>query len=220
MKTVTHILAATLVVASVVVSGAASAAVIDFDIRDEHGQVIKYPDQPEETSWDEAYASPGWTGWLDSPGTILPIHPELTGDSYAQIIFGQSMIARTGPMFNGFYPGNILIYILRVPSAVVDLDASWVEFDFGKRFSFHEMDDILGFGVSFYSISDDYGTVGEFMYMRDEFPELSGVITHVQLAYNVPNAPAVPEPETCAMLLAGLGIVGFFARRRRRLTPR
>jgi hypothetical protein len=34
--------------------------------------------------------------------------------------------------------------------------------------------------------------------------------------YNVAtNAPAIPEPETYAMLLAGLGLLGFVARRRK-----
>ena len=33
--------------------------------------------------------------------------------------------------------------------------------------------------------------------------------------FNVGTAPAVPEPETYALMLAGLGIVGFMARRRR-----
>ncbi len=33
--------------------------------------------------------------------------------------------------------------------------------------------------------------------------------------FNVGTAPAVPEPETYALMLAGLGIVGFMARRRK-----
>lgn len=33
--------------------------------------------------------------------------------------------------------------------------------------------------------------------------------------FNVGTAPAVPEPETYALMLAGLGVVGFMARRRR-----
>ena len=36
--------------------------------------------------------------------------------------------------------------------------------------------------------------------------------------YAVANAALVPEPESYAMLLAGLGVVGVIARRRRRIT--
>lgn len=38
-------------------------------------------------------------------------------------------------------------------------------------------------------------------------------ISSISLAYNLPS---VPEPETCAMLLAGLGLVGVAARRQRK----
>ncbi|MDR3323361.1 MAG: PEPxxWA-CTERM sorting domain-containing protein, partial [Zoogloeaceae bacterium] len=40
------------------------------------------------------------------------------------------------------------------------------------------------------------------------------------IVYNSNPAPAVPEPETYAMLLAGLGLVGLIARRRRNLARR
>ena len=33
--------------------------------------------------------------------------------------------------------------------------------------------------------------------------------------FDVTTAPAIPEPETYALMLAGLGVVGFMARRRR-----
>jgi hypothetical protein len=46
------------------------------------------------------------------------------------------------------------------------------------------------------------------------FQTLEGTSTPVQFGFNI-SAVAVPEPETYAMLLAGLGIIGVVARRRR-----
>ena len=38
--------------------------------------------------------------------------------------------------------------------------------------------------------------------------------------YSEPLAAAIPEPETYALMLAGLGAVAFFGRRRQRTTAR
>ncbi|WP_255369678.1 PEP-CTERM sorting domain-containing protein [Nitrosovibrio sp. Nv17] len=45
------------------------------------------------------------------------------------------------------------------------------------------------------------------------FPETTGIVTIDNLSFTVSS---VPEPETYAMLLAGLGLVGFVARRGKR----
>ena len=44
---------------------------------------------------------------------------------------------------------------------------------------------------------------------------LSQTIPAVSAAFAVPAISAIPEPETYAMMLAGLGLLGFVARRRR-----
>lgn len=48
----------------------------------------------------------------------------------------------------------------------------------------------------------------------DEVEKIGGLHAFVQ-AYGLSNVQAVPEPETYAMLLAGLGLIGFTARRRK-----
>jgi hypothetical protein len=68
-------------------------------------------------------------------------------------------------------------------------------------------------GVGFNTVSDssislayDLGTIA------------AGETASFSYAYNmsvVPVTPPIPEPETYAMLLAGLGVIGFMARRRR-----
>ena len=40
--------------------------------------------------------------------------------------------------------------------------------------------------------------------------------TTVRGTAGIPPTPAVPEPETYAMMLAGLGLAGFAARRQRK----
>jgi len=42
----------------------------------------------------------------------------------------------------------------------------------------------------------------------------NGINNHGQIIVTIDGVPAVPEPETYAMLLAGLALIGFMARRR------
>jgi hypothetical protein len=53
---------------------------------------------------------------------------------------------------------------------------------------------------------------------NDEMPpDVSNVqrASHAFINYNAPAIAANPEPETYALMLAGLGVLGFVARRRR-----
>ncbi|TXT22552.1 MAG: hypothetical protein FD134_2457, partial [Gallionellaceae bacterium] len=40
-------------------------------------------------------------------------------------------------------------------------------------------------------------------------------VVRLSVASNIAPPPAVPEPETYAMLLAGLGLLGFVGRRKK-----
>jgi len=73
----------------------------------------------------------------------------------------------------------------------------------------HTIDGIpIDFFGRIYTISNIPGE--QYFSVQFNFPPL-GVVTGMTLAYNLP----IPEPETWAMLLAGLGIVGAVTRRQR-----
>ena len=55
---------------------------------------------------------------------------------------------------------------------------------------------------------------GVYVAFEDQYG--GGDFNYNDLAFSVTNVATVPEPETYAMLLAGLGIVGAIARRRKR----
>jgi len=50
---------------------------------------------------------------------------------------------------------------------------------------------------------------------NDADPELDALVAFNRVDFPDPNVPAVPEPETYAMMLAGLGLVGAITRRRK-----
>lgn len=66
---------------------------------------------------------------------------------------------------------------------------------------------LVGFETLYNYGSSSYSSLHHSLY--DDFNDMEFFVT------NVSRTPAVPEPETYAMLLAGLGIVGMVARRRR-----
>jgi hypothetical protein len=93
-------------------------------------------------------------------------------------------------------------------------DASWLDFGFGQV-ALSAIPGVFIDGVyGTHQIGDfipGYGA-GEGIVVFSATPLVAG-----QFVFGV---PAVPEPETYALLLVGLGLVGFIARRRRNLVRR
>ncbi|CAG1017829.1 hypothetical protein BURC_02526 [Burkholderiaceae bacterium] len=76
----------------------------------------------------------------------------------------------------------------------------------GNQFSLYFYD---GSGDAISSI--DFSTEGTNLNNQG----IPNALSHASLYAGSPIVPGIPEPETYALMLAGLGIVGFMARRRR-----
>jgi hypothetical protein len=233
MKKITHILAATtFVAAAAAFSSAASAATIDFDIGDvpNTGYPVYFPDN-YNYFWRDTPGQPGAWDWVEryfSEQLLVSglsdkwALPELTGPR------AQSGIhSSTG---NVLYPGSrgpetTLSFNLQTGYSIVfDWEASWVGFENGSQYSFNSMYDMSNRSYAADGGADGNSSVtGFWRWYWAESPLGAAMPTHVHLAFQplgVGPTPAVPEPETYAMLLAGLGLVGFVARRRRHLARR
>ncbi|MDR3323652.1 MAG: PEP-CTERM sorting domain-containing protein, partial [Zoogloeaceae bacterium] len=98
----------------------------------------------------------------------------------------------------------------------LDWNASWLDFGAGQ---------VSLSAIPSLRISGTYGlfNIGDFIPYQGTGTSFTvysttGLVSG-QLVFGTP-APAVPEPETYALLLVGLGLVGFIARRRRNLVRR
>jgi hypothetical protein len=78
--------------------------------------------------------------------------------------------------------------------------------EFVPTTSFHQ-------NISQNTAGDAFDSYAWFSLSGQQIVEFGGKISHLDVRNNVPIV-AVPEPETYAMLLAGLGILGFVARRK------
>jgi hypothetical protein len=234
MKIVSQILAATtLVVASVAFSGAANATVIDFDLGDVPYNGGASPNNYNHYYIEEPFSASQWK-WYEnyfSEQSLIPglsdkwVLPELSGNfARARLLTDTGNRWNPGP--NGNY-GN-LHFILR-PGYLIDFnwEESWVSFSDGSQYSFLAMNSLPGLLGTYTGNStgrDPAGSVDTWWkWSMAESPMGDAMPTHVHLSFQplgVGPTPAVPEPETYAMLLAGLGIVGFVARRRRHLVQR
>jgi hypothetical protein len=99
-------------------------------------------------------------------------------------------------------------------NAAIDYDKSWVDFGEG-HFS---LSDFCSFAIC---VTGQKGLPGDNNWSEDRsYFAAAYSDKKVISAQFVVNVPGVPEPETYAMLLAGLGIVGTIARRRSKLDCR
>jgi hypothetical protein len=92
---------------------------------------------------------------------------------------------------------------------IFDFENSWIDYE-GDGLGPISLAQLIETGV--YGEYDAYfmGGAIDGMGWESAFP-----IASVEIAYH-PFTPSVPEPETWGMLLSGLGLVGFIARRRRK----
>jgi hypothetical protein len=248
MKSVAHTLAVTtLVIASTAFSGAVNANVFDFDVKDVQHWDGHDPDFTVEeirkgfvsversigvgtTGSDREEWYQGYQGANSAdPFMTFPALPELADTEY---VYVNTTWSSSGSDF-GYTGVGFSLHLVDTPNEF-DAAASWVEFEDGNRVSFQTLldtrkyDTLKYIGGLYHDSSAPNVWSGQFNWTWTDspfdLPFHNSKPTHIQLAYNLLGTPGVtpsiPEPETYAMLLAGLSLVGVAARRRRNLDCR
>ncbi|MDR3323237.1 MAG: PEP-CTERM sorting domain-containing protein [Zoogloeaceae bacterium] len=125
-----------------------------------------------------------------------------------------------GPGFTEDYMGHIGTHAsgltqqisLRDKFGPIDLSLSWIDYGFGQV-SLDSVGASFSAGSAYNTLAGIYEPIYTYKW------NFEGVIQSASITYAY-GAPAVPEPETYAMLLAGLGLMGVIARRRRNTARR
>jgi len=118
-----------------------------------------------------------------------------------------------GEVFSSQDPFDVVAEISRL--SIFDFNSSFIYFTYGSGVEMKESLAQMITGDSalwFYGASLTFDTLDSSFHLNWSGSSMGYTITRITLAYTYP----IPEPETWAMLLAGLGVVGAVTSRRRK----
>jgi hypothetical protein len=151
----------------------------------------------------------------DSPSFVRPLRS--FGDyRYSAVGFtastsGLYQVTTQAPTYDGYlflYAGS---FDARNPSTNL-LQSS----DDGTNFMNSSLSAQLQAGVNYYAVNTTYSVYSSNAFA---YPNAAGFTTTISGPGSIAPLAAVPEPETYAMLLAGLGLMGYVVRRRKPVKP-
>lgn len=176
-----------------VVSASASATLITFDdiVADPYGSPIA--NGYAGLDWDNFYALPGLGAYTTSPG------------------YGNAVVSQLNTAFNGF--ANPATFSSSTGFSLMSLYVTKAWNDGTTHFDGY-VNNVLTYSMDVYST-----TAGPTYVTFSGWNNLSKVVMSdgdgsAQSAVDNISINAVPEPETYAMLVAGLAMLGFAARRK------
>jgi hypothetical protein len=146
------------------------------------------------SGYDAEWSDPAWGVGNYVHYTILP------DDNFFHVHYAPAAY---------MYDGNDYSVLLYGYIPNVDRVNSWFEVEGYGQLSFQDFDTLA---INSSPTGRSFG--------NDWIWNWEGNNLNVTAGHIVYGAPAVPEPETYAMLLAGLGLMGVIARRRRRMEGR
>jgi PEP-CTERM motif len=157
---------------------------------------------------------PASNGWAVSPNGTVDIHG--TGGVFDLIPGNGSYVDLDGTTLSGgLFSNNVNLIGGTTYTLSFDLagshrgSAETVNVNFGSTAASYSLDSADPFSTRILNFTPGSDGSYSFSYLNVGGDNVGALLDNVSVS-------AVPEPETYAMLLAGLGLVGFISRRRRK----